>query len=272
MPLANQRKACSWILFLLVCLGTGFNSCRKDATPLAIKIVQLSTLVGESGEYLKYDIELICDEPISLLKIEQFNPKHGNVTVLDSATPAKKLIWYYQVPFFDDSAMVTLTFTAVSENHTNSVTRSVLIINNEVPLTEYAGNAFFSNLSGKPNAFILQGLQSVFYTLPTTLKPDFADNSIDSVHHNTLSREWISPAGLFFARLNDFNYAQATSNSVKSAFDIAVKYNSIKNLSSDDILIVGNSSEALGAIRFTQVIDTDSTIDDKYLFNIKTVE
>ncbi len=261
-----------WMLILIYCLSLSSYTCQKDKTPLAIKILETATRVGISGEYLIYNIEFICDEPITSFRIEQFHPKYGSVTIFDSVPPTKKFKWYYLVPFVDDQTKVTLTFSATSASYSNDVPRSVLITNNEMPLTEYAGNAFYSNLSGKPNAFMIQGLQAVFYDSLSALKPDFADNSIDSVHLNDLSREWISPSGLLFSRLNDFNYAQATSRSVKEAYKIAVKYNVVKNLTSDDILVFGNNTEAEGTIRFTQIIDADSTIDDKYLFNIKLVD
>ncbi|HRZ42945.1 MAG TPA: hypothetical protein P5228_09630 [Bacteroidales bacterium] len=255
-------------VFLLL----GLWSCRKDQTPLAVKITEASEIWAVSGEYLPYHIEFICDEKVDHLRIEQFNPKYGTVVVLDTTPPGGIFTWYYLVPFWDDAAEATLTFTATSASFTNSVTRTVVVVNQEVPLTEVAGNAFHSNLSGKPNAFLLQGFQAVFYDQQSTQKPDFADNSTDSVHHNTLSREWVSPSGLLFCRLNDFNYPQATETSVQSAWSIAAKHVKISNLTNDDILIFGTATKARGAIRFSQIIDMDSTLDDRYMFNIKIVE
>jgi hypothetical protein len=262
----------AWGTFLFILLIPVFQSCRKDQTPLAIKIIEAPKVYGISGEYIPYHLEFICEEKIDQLRIEQFNPQYGTSVLLDTVPSANTFTWYYLVPFWDDADEVTLTFTATSASFSNSVNKTVVVVNQEVPLVEIAGNAFHSNLSGKPNAFVIQGFQAIFYDLLSSVKPDFTDNSIDSVHHNTLSREWISPSGLLFCRLNDFNYPQATATSVNAAYQIAAKHTKITSLTSDDILIFGNNTKAKGAIRFTQIIDADSTLDDRYIFNIKMVE
>lgn len=268
--LKPSLKAVGILLPFLLMFGA--ESCKKDTTPLAIKITEAPEIQGKSGEYLPYHLEFICEEKVDHLRIEQFNPKFGSSVVLDTAPPTSTFTWYYLVPFWDDASEVTLTFTATSASYTNSITKTVIVINQDVPLTEVSGNAFHSNLSGKPNAFLVQGFQSVFFDHLSTIKPDFADNSVDSVHHNTLSREWVSPAGWLFCRLNDFNYPQATETSVQAAYAIASKHVKISNLTNDDILIFGTSTKAKGAIRFSQIIDMDSTIDDRYMFNIKMAE
>ncbi len=268
----NVFDATRGFIIILITILMCSVSCKEDQTPLVIIISQIPQVDGTSGEFIVFDVELVCEENITSFRVDQFHPKHGTTNVFDSVPPQRKFKYYYKVPFFEDSSLVTLTFSAASNSHFNSIPRIVLVSNKEQPLVEFAGNVFYSNLSGKPNAFEIKDLQSVFYDHQSSDKPDFADNSIDSVHLNALSREWISPSGLLFSKLNDFNYALASEKSVKDAFASAAKYNTVKNLSSDDVLVFGNNTEAKGTLRFTQIIDADSTLDDRYIFNVKLIE
>lgn len=93
------------------------------------------------------------------------------------------------------------------------------------------------------------------------------------MNHNTLSRKWISPAKLKFVKFNGFNYANATLTIIKNAYNSGLQDQYVSYLNDGDIIItkLGNPLIDTGfvAIKIINIIDADSTINDKYIFNIK---
>lgn len=248
------------------------SSCKKEETPLVILISPLTTIISESGEVVVINLEFRCSENITELKILQKNNKNIIDTVCDTIPFGDKFDFVYEVPYEDDSSYVTLDIYAKSNSYSQHISRKVLIFNNSVLIDEYSGNLIYSKLAGKASGFTISNLQSDFVSEENMTNVDFMDYSVDSIHGSNLSRKWISFSGLSFARFNDFNYVQATRRSISDAYSIASKYNIIDNLQNDDILLVGRNDEAVGVIRITDIIDSDSTINDKYYFNIKKIE
>lgn len=80
-------------------------------------------------------------------------------------------------------------------------------------------------------------------------------------------------AGLKFIRFNDFDYANASYLSVRKAFEVGIKNPILDNIKEDDIILtkLNRSSIDSGyvAIRIVYVIDSDSTLNDRYIFNVK---
>jgi len=140
-------------------------------------------------------------------------------------------------------------------------------------LSETSGHQMFSHNSTNYDAYnLLTGLP-LHSQLSDSSIIHIIDASIDSVNHNTLSRKWMSFANLQFVKFNDFNYANATISSIKNAYNAGLKNQFVDNLTDEDIIItkLGNSSIDTGfiAIKIINIIDADSTINDKYIFNIK---
>ena len=113
------------------------------------------------------------------------------------------------------------------------------------------------------------------YETSSSKNKHIEDNTIiDSLHvDSSLSRTWISPANLKFVRYNNFDYANATSSSVKNAYKSGVKVDHLNNISTNDIILtyIPSLSEetAYYAIKIIYIIDDVGVEQDKYIFNIK---
>lgn len=245
--------------------------CDDDESPLVVTVnPQTLNLVEESGNNLFFQIEIKSKELINQFTIKQKDTEHGIIILLDSVPLDKNLFfdYTYKLPFYADSTEVMLEFTAKSNGYFTTIARRILIRNSRELLNEFSGNVFFSSLSGKANGFNIKQMQNVFSKVEPDSLIDFMDSSIDSINGNQLSRKWISPAGLKFVRFTDFNYATATREGVSEAYNVATKYNFVANLNDEDIIMVGRS-EAYAVIKITQIVDADSTLNDKYYFNLK---
>ena len=87
-----------------------------------------------------------------------------------------------------------------------------------------------------------------------------------------ISREWRSESGLMFSRSEGFNYSEATVQSVTSAWASSVRSSTIKNLKSDDILLLGSGNKAVGVLKLMAVYDEAGTDNDRYVFSLKLIE
>lgn len=247
-------------------------SCEKQITPLVILISPQESITSEVGDTLVAEVQFICDEVITSLQVHQRNYKNETTLVCDTIPLNNKLIFVYKVPNVQDSTYVTLDFHAKSNSYSQTISKTIFVRNNEKLLTEYSGFSISSKLSGSPFGFDLQNLKPVFAVADSLKSLDFFDYSIDSINYNSLSRKWVSFSGIDFARFNDFEYVKATQKSVTEAYKYASKKTVISNLDNDDILLIGKNNKAIGIIRLTQIVDTDSTLYDRYYFNLKLIE
>lgn len=75
-----------------------------------------------------------------------------------------------------------------------------------------------------------------------------------------------------FAINNSFNYAEATSTSLKSAYSASISNNYISNIKTGDIILIGVDNEGWGVIKVLYIIDEEGYVNDKMIINIKTIE
>ena len=262
------------ILFSLLIMVLFLTGCENDESPVVIIINPAdANMEGNANDFLYFNVEIRCIEPISSFLIQQKDATHGIVSLFDSIPDVDKIncAYSYKIPTYKDSSEVFLEFIAKSKNYSSTLSKRILIHNEEILLEEFSGNVIFSALSGKADAFSLKMNQSVFSKNEPDSLVDIMDASTDSIDNNVLSRKWISKSGMKFVRFEDFNYSTATRQGVKDAFQIASKYNFISDLKTEDIILIGKD-EASAALKITQIIDEDSVLNDKYYFNIKMVE
>ena len=86
-----------------------------------------------------------------------------------------------------------------------------------------------------------------------------------------LSRIWYSNSGLYFARFESFNYAEATADQVITAYAQSQHYPKIENIHDDDVLLVGTAQQALGVIKVMLVSDQEGVANDRYIFSLKAL-
>ncbi len=263
-------------LFLSGCLVivlflTGCEDKEGDSIFLMIQPQQL-TIYAETGTSILFRVNAESKIALTSLVIKELNEMNHATTLVDTVLNAYKLDYFfaYLVPNLPDSSSVILDFTITNnEPFSLSLRRRVMVVNESELLGETTGHVMHSALSGKPGAFNMDWLQPVFKEDHPDSLLHFADASVDSIHHNTLSRRWKSPAGYSFVKFQGFNYATATGRSLQNAYDAGLKQTTIESIQDDDVILIGLGDTARAAIYISQVIDADSTLNDRYIFSIK---
>jgi hypothetical protein len=253
-------------IFLLSCEEeTEESNLRLNIEP---KQDQINKYVSEN---LTFNISAESNIELKKFTINQ-KSIDGTIVLKDTTIEGKSfyLDYFYEIPLLEDSTEITLIFNlTASNNEEYSMARRFKILQEEELLEEITGNTIHSSLSG--------GLDAFNFTLKQPMSSDtqpdsllhIKDNSIENINQNTLSREFISPAGYNFVRFESMNYPQATQAMIQNAYDSGIKLDIIKNIQNEDIIVIGKNNTALAAILITQIIDADSTLNDKYLFNYK---
>lgn len=257
------------IIFLVVMFGCD----DKESDPILFSLKpQELLIIAETDDHILFNINAESKELLHQLVIRMHDRINASIVLKDTVLNTYQFDYYYsfKVPGLPDSTIVRLDFSFTDrEQHSVTLSRQVLVKNNTALLEETTGHVIFSALSGKPDAFNIDMLQPLFRAdYPDSLL-HFADASTDSIHLNNLSRRWISPAGYNFVKFEGFNYATASAQSVQNAYNAGIKLSSVFEIADNDIILMGFDNQAKAAIYITQVIDADSTLNDRYIFNIK---
>lgn len=94
----------------------------------------------------------------------------------------------------------------------------------------------------------------------------------DTLRMEDLSRCWYSKSGIYFARSESFDYAEATVLALSQTFSNCKRDSVIYRLKNDDIILFGKYNEVLGAIKILLIDDPDGTEDDRYVFSMKYIK
>jgi hypothetical protein len=258
-------------LYLFVLL---FLSCQKQepASPIIMSVYPEDvTTIGDSGSLLEFHITTQVENELERITIDQKDNLNGLSTLLDSNLTGKSLdlIYFYKIPSVPDLSIVELVFTAFSGNEQLAISRKVKIYNELQLLSESTGHVLYSALSGNTSGFNLNLRQAILVDYYDNEYIDFADMSVDSIHGNALSNSWYSPAECKFVRFQGFNYPEATNEMLQDSYNYGIKENIIQNISPNDIIIIGRGDIAKAVIYIVNVLDNDTTLNDRYFLNIK---
>ncbi len=268
-------------LLILVSFSLLGLACKKDQNSPALLFVSPDNAYFDvfNSTIIRFDISG-SSESSSLTGFSVVSKPDNalSVTVFDTAFSAKNfnMSYEYQVPVFPQSINISLQFILDDEAGNQTVFAKILRVTVVIARpVEASGNEMFSALSGKQDAYNLFTLQPLFSQSSGNsnqhIKEATVNDSLGSI--DTLSKKWISPAGLQFVRFNDFDYANASASDMKVAYEVGIKKSFIDQLKDGDIILTRfpNSEVEKGyiAIKLVYVIDADSTNLDRYIFNIK---
>jgi hypothetical protein len=261
-------------LFILVSGVVIFTSCEDEKdSPIIFSLTPKEAYINAAiGDKTTFHVDIRSTDPLINLHITQQDNKYGLVILQDSTLHTTRFIqeFVFEAPIAPDSMIITLSFKATDQNqHIVNLIRRIRVLGDNLLLEESTGHVLFSALSGGYSAFNLDMLQPLSKDDNPDSLQHFADHSVDSIHFNTLSREWNSPAGYRFVRFEGFSYPEATKTKLQNAYDSGIKLSSVDELVDDDVILIGHDEEAIAVIYIVQIIDVDSTLNDKYLFNIK---
>jgi len=264
--------------FLIISLLFSFLSCTENKeSPIVIFLSpEESVIEVNSNEHILFTIDSRATQGnITKITITKQDEYTGVENIIDSTVYTPTFIYSldFIIPQYPDSSEILLIVTVYDNlgNIANSAKR--LVINKGSSLiTESSGNIMYSSLSGKPNAFNLKNMIPGYASDLFDADIDFMDNSIDSINGNEMSKTWISKNGLNFLKYNGFNYALANSLMISSSYLTGIRLSKITDLEESDIILVGRNETPIGAIQIISITDSDSTLNDKYVFNIKIID
>lgn len=267
----NIMKKILLLLFLGVLV---FASCKKN--PDEDDVVIITKILNEQSYYNTGDIVTFHVKSFAnkgdIHKINISSVSVGMETLLDSVINAERadFHFFYHVPSFNDTIQqVKFIFKSIcSTGNESQMNKQIKVRSYDAPLEELGQFTMYSALSGKPDGFSINLVQTVYSQIDTT-RCDFYDCSADA--SGVFGRQWNGKNDLLFARFNDFNYSQATRKSVTNAFNDANKTTFIGDINNDDIIFIGNENRAFGVIKVMAVYDEPGTEDDRYNFYLKKI-
>ena len=247
----------------------------SDQSPIVLLIDPLEpVLVEEMDKMIVFDIDLSSNAMLASFEVMQEDAVNGQVQLMDTTLSEKEFDYsfQYRIPFYDDTTQVFLEFVATNEHGIESIiSQEITALPNDQQLVESSGHVMFSALSGKTDGFNIWQDQAVICHQNYSPNIHFKDNSVDSIHGHTLSREWISPAGLKFVRFQGFSFPTATYTMIQDSYAYGQKTQELKDIVNDDIVLIGNDTQAYAVVYVVQVLDSDSTQNDKYVLNMKRI-
>lgn len=270
-----------------LCIVT-ITSCDSDEeiaqVAVSIEGINNSTEVY-AGEVL--EIQLFATTTSSSLSralIESYDLQRGR-TVLEDI-PLNQAKWnynyYYTAPTLkDNSTTVKFTF-AVTDNtgFTRTIVREIRVLRRDSPLEERSGVVLYcSDLDGmRPDAYCFSEMRPVIRSL---VNPDLVDLYIpgfsdlelpDPQNPPVLIREWRTGTDLNFARSNSFDYSNATSTTIASAYESSIRAPKVTNLRSGDVILIGRETLPMAVIQVVDIIEGTDVSNSRYLLNIKAIK
>lgn len=182
----------------------------------------------------------------------------GVVTFLSKTPPEGNSYYEYEIEATDSKGLKS------------KVSRKIFIQN--IPLSSYESITLYSAISTeKLGGYSILDRKVITITNNNVAFIDATDTTANATF--ALSNEWIGKANTKFVRSNSYKYETATYESIQSTFEASNASDIIGNLAVNDIILVKykneNSTDAYGAIKIVNIIDSPGADQDSYIFNLK---
>ena len=217
--------------------------------------------------YINVYSDIVLQKFIITTKLEG----EQETTLLDSSLIVKNLSyeWVYRTPA-DLNDDLFIYFNVINEKGEQTKLGRRIVLTGK-KLQETTGLKMYSFNADGSSAFNLATL------LPEPLSADSSLRDIQEWQEDPLdqhlSNKLFSPSGCTFVKFNDFDYGNASSIKVKSAYSAGIPLTEVANIQINDIYIIKiNKPEQLetyAVLKITGLFDNDGTENDFYEFSIK---
>ena len=264
------------ILFCLLLVATLATSCMNedDATPVVIYVTP-NAYEASANSKIYFDItSKTINETITLFEVSTFDKDNGSKIVYSTKPSSKQFVYRfeYTVPNYAEDQTVEFTFSATDNiNNRQDIRIPILVHGNATSINELTGIAIYSPRSGKSDAFSFKLQQSVNTKTAADEEVDIYVKPLEDEGSDLLSGSWASKTGVRFSKVNGFNYAAATLQSVAAIFPTLTTEPEIGSLAIGDIIFVGRDNEAIAVIRVANIYDSEGVSEDRYDVNMKIV-
>lgn len=268
----NQKIIFFPLLLLL------FTGCKKDKDSNPTVFIQPSDIVFDAkmGEIITFKINANAPQGLNNLKVTYKETDTFTQTLKDSSLSGKtQFYWNYEfkVPAKSNaySFDIGFIFTDQSGYEFSGARRVNVQINNNVTLTEYTANIFYSKSSGQADSYDLINRTALMSgSAAASLRNIQNDGTYDS--GDSLARAWVSPAGNKFVRFNSYDYTNATYSTLVNTYESGIKLDTIRNLQTGDLIftkVTRNGMDTYEVLKLTSIIDQTGSANDLYIFAIK---
>jgi hypothetical protein len=262
------------LLFVSLCfISLNLNCSKKDEPYSFLKITPTDLILNaNSQDWITFNLNGFAKEGFINLRIKQKKKNTSSQIILDSTYTSVNnfnLLWEYQVPDSTSDYSLDLIFTLTdTQGEVYNVGRTLMVNAVNTPLQEYEGIILHSHESGLADYLNIELLNLGISSLSNNSIQQLRDDSVSMINTSQLSKAFISPAGGKFTKFNDFNYAEATSNSLTSAINSSSMVDRISSLQTNDIILF-KLNNIHASIRISAINDLAGTTDDTYVLNIK---
>lgn len=257
---------------VLAAILAGGCTSEKDASQVLL-FVSVSERSVNSGENIYFDIEArTLHETIEQIEINTFDSSNGfrELYTENPGTPTYKKQYTYLAPdITSDSLCVEIRIRATDNlGYEQESRKNITVWSHTALLEEISGITLYSPHSGKPDGFLLTTVQPLLCETSAPEEIDLYLYAASDESPETLPREWRTQNDLLFSKANSFDYASANRSGLKATYQNAVKYNYVKDLETDDLILVGRE-EVWGIIKIVGIFDEDGSVNDRYILNLK---
>lgn len=257
--------------FLTILLSLSFLSCEKENTkPFILVSPEGASIETYSNEKIVFYIDVYSDVALQKFLITKKYAGENEIVLVDSALFTKdfQYEWAFYTPSENEEDLL-LYFNAIDINGEQSKEGKRLVFTGQ-KLDEVAGVRLYSAANPSKGALNFEEGISISTEADSTTR-----NIQEKQDDNTsteLSYNLYSPSGCQFVKFNDFDYANATSKSVQSAFNSGVKQTEIIGVKLYDIYLVQYLFEGqakYGVLKLTSIYEDSESANDFYEFSIK---
>ncbi len=247
-------------------------SCKKESEqPFIVVNPADITIETFEGEKIVFNVNVYSD--LALRKFTIYGKYAGETerVFLDSSLVNRNfnVEWAFTAISGRDEDYL-LYFCAIDNKGTETkLGKRIRISGNQ--LQESSGLKMYSYNNGGLSAFNLKVLS------PEVLSADSSLRDLQEIpvaagdEHLTLKVG--SPSGCRFVKFNEYDYGNANSLSVKSAFSAGIQVAEISNIKLNDIYLVkiptNTHGDTYAVLKFTGLFDLEGTADDFYEFSVK---
>lgn len=257
-----------------MCSTLFFYSCSTVSDPSDIQIVvspDSLALHAETEDIIPFIVKITAlKEPITRFQITQRTTKTGSIILLDTILNLQKFNYdfQYKVPKSIYEKDIELSFIAKTTSDYSVSTKHILLDSVNTPLKESSAHVMYGANVQSNNAFSIAQRQVVNFPLDSIIS-DIYDYHQKLTDASQLSGEWRSATEKRFSRFNDFNYAEATVQSLQTSYTNASKNTTIKDLKVNDVIMIGDLNAAIAVIKIIAIFDEEGYKNDRYVFNVK---
>lgn len=267
-------------ILLALFVSFAFFSCKKEEVNQLFVTVTPEDfqLVRSPNDIVAFSVEVKSNQNLSNLVIYQ---REVNSLITDTLSTIAlsgknyKNEYLYQVQNLkEDTTLIYLSFKGIQEDGESLVTtKRILNIKKNRSAIEKTGNIFYTHLEAASlqDGYNLKDATPEFSLIADKSELFLVDDTLNNTS-DTLSHKWISMAGGKFRRDNGFDYVNATTQSIKNAFEAGQQVDKITGLKTGDLILYKletTTSISYFVIKLTAVIDLAGTGSDRYEFNFK---